>query len=1856
MWARRIIFFLLLLSLVRVADADHFRSGLENYGYGRVGITAMVEKAFVTNSTDLDFENCTLQHDDGSGCRGQGYCWGQRRLECYFPGRNGWDWLTCWDEDEVEVVRERMHYAGVSGRAFSNAIVNTSMHCKIGDSTTYVEIQGGEITMESTPEIQIGYRAGSEDIYVSNNGTGDIIVQPEDFDFSFNISGVDYRLMHLHDYDITAQCANCSDDDSFCDYYGCPGTIQRYVEFDHNDTLEPGDTIQFTLEFIIPESAIGQSLKYNVSYLDGLIDPYFTSSSSTFNNGNYFNAGSGPTTLLNASGFVQQNITLSTGWYLSEVFEAQTRAVVDYSNISFRADGGERELNGSIDGSDLYLLYHMNNDASYGESGSLVKDFSGNGRDGVPSLGAVPTSSGNLWGGYSFDGDDSMVTPSDSNDVFGGKNLTVAVWINPNVCKKSSPCDIVARMNGVYNKNFQLGFNQNDDEIEFKTYTTCSSGSVDLITNYNFSLGTNTWYHVVAVLEHGVAKRIYVNGQLHTSTGTAAAILSGCGSIDTVVGRNIYNSNTGFNGTIDEVAIWQRALNATEISEMFLMGATKFNMTVRSCSDSTCSSEDWDETFLPGETQTTNEDLSVSNNRYFQYNATYFSAYDVSARLWNVDIGYEFVGDRCYQETANVTPGCGGYNNGTYYFTGSHCGGGSNWLDGNWSTFVGNGPFGCTYYINYSIPNGTVAAISQHKQGPTDSYVKCYNHTTGVFEDIWSYSGGGNIIRNSTVWVGCLEDNVTLQMQHTGTDWDFYEEGIWWITEAVLPSPNSSYCGIEPNITSLGSGVELYVNFTGNTSAVDTVWFGNSTNNYTSTSNNSVYWNYTYTTEVDGDIDWRCYWSLTNGTVYSRIGDNNPLHVDIPPCGIVSADLSPNCGGDACSVGESIYLNATLNGSRSCANATVFQIDGFSDDCSIEFTGGDISGLWDNVTITSPYTWVTGEWVISTIPDQCAGDNISAGYSSLWTQDPGTSTKVSQSPSPNATGWFIFEYQEPVDDYCGITPNVTALGNDVILYLNFTENISNIDAVWFSNETDNYTSTSNSSAVWNYTYTTEVVGDMDWTCWWSITNGTESSRISDDNPLLATTTTTTTVPTTTTTLLPYPTSDYCGIEPNVTGLSQNVELFLNFTGNTTQVDDVWFSNTTNNYTSISNTTTTWNYTYTAAVVGDMDWVCWWNLSNSTQYQRVSDDNPLLVTTTTTTLPPCGLSIANISTNCSVGGCYQGDLVYMNATLNGSALCANASLFQIDGYGDNCTLNYSGANMPGIWSAVAISAPYTWVTGFWNVTVVPNECVGKNITAGEAAIWQGDPLTGTQISQTPVSNATGTFYFGTTTTTTIPPYPVVVRCGINPNVTAQNQTVTFYTQFSSAANLSDVWFNILLANYSSDWDNGYFYNYTYNATVSGVHDMNCYWNLTNGTVYGRICDDNPLLVSGTTSTTTTTTTSSTTSSTTTTGPTTTTTTIPCLSDADCTIDKFCNTLLACQPRLPNGNNCNRQRMCISDYCLDNVVCADNGSSCWGSYGCPGNAYICVNGNCTWQDTLFGSDQFGGSLTTDFETLNGSEGNANFTLQSTAGAAVNFHSMNLSDRLNFSQACLLGDVWAYCNSTFDPRLVTNFNGTVNFSSPDWSIKPASSFYMTRNGFTCPSTICTGFTKVGDKIWYNVNTFSNYSVVNITSYDAVHQNLHCPDWTYLGSDDHPSYMSMYFELLNTKNQFINDVSCDVYVVGPNGTLVEDFRTRLRDGETLDNKSRWIPMSNSAGGYAIRIPITDYPYFSNTNYTLKAICLNQEVNCTFEVRGFQPVNLNDEVEYYQSAMQDIILGGIAILAMVVFGTAMWGRLKNGS
>ncbi|MDS4028186.1 MAG: LamG-like jellyroll fold domain-containing protein [Candidatus Contendobacter sp.] len=209
--------------------------------------------------------------------------------------------------------------------------------------------------------------------------------------------------------------------------------------------------------------------------------------------------------------------------------------------------------------------------AAYGfeeTSGNTAVDASGQSNHGT--INGATRTAGKFGQALSFNGSSNWVAIPDADSLDLTTSMTLEAWVYPKNLADRRP--ILAKQgttNGAPSRGFMLsaGDYSGSGKVETEVFKNESSSS-SLISNT--ALNTSGWQHVALVYQYvadGTSKMtVYINGVASGSNNAAVGSLQkNAQPLD--LGRYFYNSSYAryFNGLIDEVRVYNRALNASEI-------------------------------------------------------------------------------------------------------------------------------------------------------------------------------------------------------------------------------------------------------------------------------------------------------------------------------------------------------------------------------------------------------------------------------------------------------------------------------------------------------------------------------------------------------------------------------------------------------------------------------------------------------------------------------------------------------------------------------------------------------------------------------------------------------------------------------------------------------------------------------------------------------------------------------------------------------------------------------------------------------------------------------------------------------------------------------------------------------------------------------------------------------------------------------------------------------------------------------------------------------------------------------------------------------------------------------------------
>ncbi|MFH1290057.1 MAG: LamG domain-containing protein, partial [Nanoarchaeota archaeon] len=217
------------------------------------------------------------------------------------------------------------------------------------------------------------------------------------------------------------------------------------------------------------------------------------------------------------------------------------------------------EVNGSGDPVDL---------SRYSNNGTLDGD--------------VFINSSGYWGNASwFDGDSDYITIPHSSAISLQENITWSFWIKPTIDYD----DVADTYNLIKKVTASDGYSMNINGWSGQRIQVRMSNGTDGDSSFQsdaLDWDANTWYHVAITFDNSsLVGNFYRNGaSIGNDTVNLDFVVSS--TADLLLGWGV---NTEYNGSMDEVLIFNRSLNAAEIAALYNASASKYENNFTSLAD-----------------------------------------------------------------------------------------------------------------------------------------------------------------------------------------------------------------------------------------------------------------------------------------------------------------------------------------------------------------------------------------------------------------------------------------------------------------------------------------------------------------------------------------------------------------------------------------------------------------------------------------------------------------------------------------------------------------------------------------------------------------------------------------------------------------------------------------------------------------------------------------------------------------------------------------------------------------------------------------------------------------------------------------------------------------------------------------------------------------------------------------------------------------------------------------------------------------------------------------------------------------------------------------------------------------------
>ncbi|MBT4165829.1 LamG domain-containing protein, partial [archaeon] len=213
----------------------------------------------------------------------------------------------------------------------------------------------------------------------------------------------------------------------------------------------------------------------------------------------------------------------------------------------------------------LVLMMNFDNVSNLGENSTHVVDVSGGGNGNGTVVDAIWNATGKYGGGFEFDGDSGRIDVDESIDDGLTDAITVSSWIKYNFSTQNVPI--------VGTQGSQDGFVIRADlSVEGKLEWQIHNGSyINAVSSSTYN--DDNWHHVVGTY-NGSNIYLYVDG-VEVGNDDASGDISKVTSYFTIGDYDVVGNV--WNGSIDEVRIWNRSLSASEISQLYMSNLRKFD-------------------------------------------------------------------------------------------------------------------------------------------------------------------------------------------------------------------------------------------------------------------------------------------------------------------------------------------------------------------------------------------------------------------------------------------------------------------------------------------------------------------------------------------------------------------------------------------------------------------------------------------------------------------------------------------------------------------------------------------------------------------------------------------------------------------------------------------------------------------------------------------------------------------------------------------------------------------------------------------------------------------------------------------------------------------------------------------------------------------------------------------------------------------------------------------------------------------------------------------------------------------------------------------------------------------------------
>ena len=197
----------------------------------------------------------------------------------------------------------------------------------------------------------------------------------------------------------------------------------------------------------------------------------------------------------------------------------------------------------------------------FDENESIVYDYCSNDNDGTVTSPALFNATSLFYGGFEFNGVDGLIDTGSS--IIGVKDASVCAWIYPRGWGENGGGRIV--------EDFGFSYFISDNGNTTRFSNNAPNDIVDAATN---AIVLNTWSHTCVTRNSSGHANMYIDGSLSGTPNQFASVPT-ADPDNLIIGNRVGGSRT-WNGTIDEVMIFEGVLTAKQIEDIYLNQSKRY--------------------------------------------------------------------------------------------------------------------------------------------------------------------------------------------------------------------------------------------------------------------------------------------------------------------------------------------------------------------------------------------------------------------------------------------------------------------------------------------------------------------------------------------------------------------------------------------------------------------------------------------------------------------------------------------------------------------------------------------------------------------------------------------------------------------------------------------------------------------------------------------------------------------------------------------------------------------------------------------------------------------------------------------------------------------------------------------------------------------------------------------------------------------------------------------------------------------------------------------------------------------------------------------------------------------------------